>query len=49
MQGISKTPLEVAQVGETITELNSRVHDILGMVDVIKLVANQTACLEYCY
>jgi methyl-accepting chemotaxis protein len=45
MQGISKTALEVAQVGETITELNSRVHDILGMVNVIKLVADQTNLL----
>jgi methyl-accepting chemotaxis protein len=45
MQGISKTALEVARVGEKITELNSRVHDILGMVDVIKLVADQTNLL----
>ena len=45
MQGISKTALEVSQVGETITELNSRVHDILGMVNVIKLVADQTNLL----
>jgi methyl-accepting chemotaxis protein len=45
MQGISKTALEVARVGETITELNSRVHDILVMVDVIKLVADQTNLL----
>ena len=45
MQGISKKALEVARVGETITKLNSRVHDILGMVDVIKLVADQTNLL----
>jgi methyl-accepting chemotaxis protein len=45
MQGISKTALEVTRVGETITELNSRVHDILGMGDVIKLVSDQTNLL----
>jgi methyl-accepting chemotaxis protein len=45
MQGISQTAREVAQVGETITELNSRVNDILGMVDVIKSVADQTNLL----
>jgi methyl-accepting chemotaxis protein len=45
MQGISKTAAEVARVGETITELNSRVNDILGMVDVIKSVADQTNLL----
>jgi methyl-accepting chemotaxis protein len=45
MQGISKTATEVARVGETINELNSRVHDILGMVDVIKSVADQTNLL----
>jgi methyl-accepting chemotaxis protein len=45
MQGISKTATEVARVGETITELNSRVNDILGMVDVIKSVADQTNLL----
>jgi methyl-accepting chemotaxis protein len=45
MQGISQTATEVAKVGETITELNSRVNDILGMVDVIKSVADQTNLL----
>ena len=45
MQGISQTAIEVAKVGETITELNSRVNDILGMVDVIKSVADQTNLL----
>jgi methyl-accepting chemotaxis protein len=45
MQGISQTAEEVARVGTTITELNSRVNDILGMVDVIKSVADQTNLL----
>ncbi|AGH43870.1 methyl-accepting chemotaxis protein [Paraglaciecola psychrophila] len=45
MQGISQTAVEVARVGTTITELNSRVSDILGMVDVIKSVADQTNLL----
>lgn len=45
MQGITQTAKEVARVGETITELNSRVNDILGMVDVIKAVADQTNLL----
>jgi methyl-accepting chemotaxis protein len=45
MQGISQTAVEVARVGNTITELNSRVNDILGMVDVIKSVADQTNLL----
>jgi methyl-accepting chemotaxis protein len=45
MQGISQTAIEVARVGDTITELNSRVNDILGMVDVIKSVADQTNLL----
>jgi methyl-accepting chemotaxis protein len=45
MQGISKTAEEVARVGETITELNNRVNDILGMVDIIKSVADQTNLL----
>jgi methyl-accepting chemotaxis protein len=45
MQGISQTAVEVARVGTTITELNSRVNDILGMVDVIKSVADQTNLL----
>jgi methyl-accepting chemotaxis protein len=45
MQGISQTAVEVARVGDTITELNSRVNDILGMVDVIKSVADQTNLL----
>jgi methyl-accepting chemotaxis protein len=45
MLGISQTAIEVAKVGETITELNSRVNDILGMVDVIKSVADQTNLL----
>jgi methyl-accepting chemotaxis protein len=45
MKGISQTAIEVAKVGETITELNSRVNDILGMVDVIKSVAEQTNLL----
>jgi methyl-accepting chemotaxis protein len=45
MQGISQTAVEVARVGETITELNNRVNDILGMVDVIKAVADQTNLL----
>jgi methyl-accepting chemotaxis protein len=39
--GISHIAEEVARVGETITELNSRVKDILSMVDVIKSVAEQ--------
>jgi methyl-accepting chemotaxis protein len=45
MQGINHTALEVARVGETITELNEKVGDILGMVDVIKAVAEQTNLL----
>jgi methyl-accepting chemotaxis protein len=45
MEGITQTAVEVALVGETITELNSRVSDILGMVDVIKSVADQTNLL----
>jgi methyl-accepting chemotaxis protein len=45
MQGISQTAVEVARVGETITELNNRVNDILSMVDVIKAVADQTNLL----
>ncbi|AEP31035.1 methyl-accepting chemotaxis protein [Brumicola nitratireducens] len=45
MLGISHTADEVARVGETITELNSRVNDILSMVDVIKSVAEQTNLL----
>jgi methyl-accepting chemotaxis protein len=45
MQGISQTAIEVARVGDTITELNNRVNDILGMVDVIKSVADQTNLL----
>ena len=45
MQGISKTAEEVARGGETITELNNRVNDILGMVDIIKSVADQTNLL----
>jgi methyl-accepting chemotaxis protein len=45
MKGISQTAVEVAPVGDTITDLNSRVNDILGMVDVIKSVADQTNLL----
>ncbi|MDT0593321.1 methyl-accepting chemotaxis protein [Glaciecola petra] len=45
MQGINRTAEEVGLVGETITELNERVSDILGMVDVIKAVAEQTNLL----
>jgi methyl-accepting chemotaxis protein len=45
MLGISHTAEEVARVGETITELNGRVNDILSMVDVIKSVAEQTNLL----
>lgn len=45
MLGIAQTAEEVALVGNTITDLNSRVHDILGMVDVIKSVAEQTNLL----
>ncbi|MEO9944705.1 methyl-accepting chemotaxis protein [Paraglaciecola sp.] len=45
ISGISLTAKEVAKVGETITELNNRVSDILGMVDVIKSVADQTNLL----
>jgi methyl-accepting chemotaxis protein len=45
MLGITHTAEEVARVGETITELNSRVNDILSMVDVIKSVAEQTNLL----
>jgi methyl-accepting chemotaxis protein len=42
---ILNTADEVERVGETITELNTRVEDILGMVDVIKSVADQTNLL----
>ncbi|UCX04798.1 methyl-accepting chemotaxis protein [Shewanella glacialimarina] len=45
MLGVSRTAEEVARVGDTITELNTRVNDILGMVDVIKSVAEQTNLL----
>jgi methyl-accepting chemotaxis protein len=45
MRGIAETADEVAKVGNTITELNGRVNDILGMVDVIKSVAEQTNLL----
>jgi methyl-accepting chemotaxis protein len=45
VRGISQTAVEVARVGDTITDLNSRVNDILGMVDVIKSVADQTNLL----
>lgn len=45
LAGITKTADEVALVGQTITELNTRVNDILGMVDVIKSVAEQTNLL----
>lgn len=45
MLSISHTAEEVARVGETITELNGRVNDILSMVDVIKSVAEQTNLL----
>lgn len=45
MQGISQTAQEVKNVGTTIEELNERVNDILGMVDVIKSVADQTNLL----
>ncbi|MEP0356737.1 methyl-accepting chemotaxis protein [Paraglaciecola sp.] len=45
ISGITVTAKEVANVGETITELNNRVNDILGMVDVIKSVADQTNLL----
>ncbi len=43
--GIVHTAEEMVAVGETITELNNRVNDILGMVDVIKSVAEQTNLL----
>ena len=43
--GISQTAEEVSRVGGTISELNKRVNDILGMVDVIKSVAEQTNLL----
>jgi methyl-accepting chemotaxis protein len=46
MKGISQTALEVAHVGYKITELNSRVNDILGMVDVIKSVADKPTYLH---
>jgi methyl-accepting chemotaxis protein len=43
--GIKTTADEVKHVGSIIEELNSRVNDILGMVDVIKSVAEQTNLL----
>lgn len=45
VQGISQTAAEVKIVGETIKDLNTKVSDILGMVDVIKSVADQTNLL----
>jgi methyl-accepting chemotaxis protein len=45
VQGISQTAAEVKVVGETIEDLNAKVSDILGMVDVIKSVADQTNLL----
>ncbi len=45
VEGISETAKEVSVVGQTIQELNERVNDILGMVDVIKSVADQTNLL----
>lgn len=45
MEGITQTADEVQNVGKTIEELNTRVNDILGMVDVIKSVAEQTNLL----
>lgn len=45
VQGISQTAAEVKTVGETIEDLNAKVSDILGMVDVIKSVADQTNLL----
>lgn len=45
VDGISETAKEVSVVGQTIQELNEKVNDILGMVDVIKSVADQTNLL----
>lgn len=45
VDGISETASEVNVVGKTIQELNDKVNDILGMVDVIKSVADQTNLL----
>ena len=43
--GIKTTAEEVASVGNIMTELNERVNEILGMVDVIRSVADQTNLL----
>jgi len=43
--GIKTTAQEVQNVGSIVSELNSRVNDILGMVDVIRSVAEQTNLL----
>lgn len=43
--GIKTTAEEVQKVGDIIAELDSRVDDILGMVDVIRSVADQTNLL----
>lgn len=45
VDGIGLTASEVRKVGETIEILNERVNDILGIVDVIKSVADQTNLL----
>lgn len=45
VDGIELTAKEVSKVGETIEILNERVNNILGMVDVIKSVADQTNLL----
>lgn len=45
VKGIAQTAAEVKIVEETIKDLNAKVSDILGMVDVIKSVADQTNLL----
>ena len=45
VQGIHSTAAEVQKVGKTIEELNTKVADILNMVDVIRSVADQTNLL----
>ena len=45
VSGIRTTATEVQNVGTIMSELNARVEDILGMVDVIRSVAEQTNLL----
>ncbi|MEP7705181.1 methyl-accepting chemotaxis protein [Paraglaciecola sp. 25GB23A] len=45
VDGIKSTAAKVKNVGGIISELNLRVKDILGMVDVIRSVADQTNLL----